>query len=411
MLLYLTALAAVVATVGYATSTRAYAEQNRAPAVVLPVPTPIAAENRVAVERTEAAMLRRRLAETETRLTAMRAERDAALARAEVATAREEVATAREEAALARAEAAQSDMHRIEVWLKKAVGDKVQQRTRLAAIEARLRELLDEQVFATRTEDALRWRIGVLEEQLIALRIEQQEATAWLKGWSQESVSALETLLASTGVDLTKLISRAGSDALNDGAAGGPLELLPEEEDGAFVPVPVLKPERTIGENVTRLITLHRLTQNLPLSQPLENARVTSLYGPRRDPIIGRRSMHRGLDMTAPRDTPIIAPSNGTVLRAGRNGAYGHFIELDHGLGLTTRYGHLKEVAVATGERVELGQVIGIIGNSGRSTGRHLHYEVRFDDQTLDPMPFIETGKRMSQVFPPTTPQDSDDTL
>ena len=113
--------------------------------------------------------------------------------------------------------------------------------------------------------------------------------------------------------------------------------------------------------------------------------RVTSGFGQRHDPFTGEPSLHTGLDVGAPEGTPIRVPAGGVVLSAGPRGGYGNAVEVDHGNGLVTLYGHAAEVLVSKGEFVEPGQEIATVGSSGRSTGPHLHFEVRQGGRVVDP--------------------------
>lgn len=116
---------------------------------------------------------------------------------------------------------------------------------------------------------------------------------------------------------------------------------------------------------------------------------VTSDFGQRLDPYTADRVMHQGLDIAAPHGKDVIAPSDGTVVFAGAEGGYGNVIVIDHGYGIKTRYGHLARIDVKAGERVRRGHLIGTVGNTGRSTGPHLHYEVRVNGLAQNPRKFI----------------------
>ena len=113
--------------------------------------------------------------------------------------------------------------------------------------------------------------------------------------------------------------------------------------------------------------------------------RVTSRFGARRDPLTGARSTHPGVDVGAPAGTPIRAPAGGVVLSAGPRGGYGNAVEIDHGDGLVTLYGHAADLLVSAGDFVEPGQAIATVGSTGRSTGPHLHFEVRQGGRPVDP--------------------------
>jgi len=126
---------------------------------------------------------------------------------------------------------------------------------------------------------------------------------------------------------------------------------------------------------------------------PVAGGRVTSDYGWRINPITRSREYHRGIDLGAPTGTPIVATADGRVVFAGRLSLYGETVRIQHGDGLETLYAHCHEVAVSVGERVSAGQIIAYVGMTGRSTGPHVHYEVRIDGDPTDPRPYLaESG-------------------
>ena len=130
----------------------------------------------------------------------------------------------------------------------------------------------------------------------------------------------------------------------------------------------------------------------IPADKPVKAAAFTSSFGLRSDPFKGSAAMHPGIDLAGPVGTPIYATADGTVLRAGWNsGGYGNLVELSHGRGITTRFGHLSAITVEPGAKVTRGQLIGRMGSTGRSTGSHLHYEVRIDGRAVNPIPFMKS--------------------
>jgi len=149
------------------------------------------------------------------------------------------------------------------------------------------------------------------------------------------------------------------------------------------------------NNNIDYLIVLEKLVKSLPLSQPMKNYYMSSGFGTRIDPITRRHTPHRGLDFVGPNREKIISPSSGKVILARWFSDYGNAIVIDHGNGITTRYGHLSKIKVTEGQRVNTGQVIAIQGSTGRSTGQHLHYEVRYRNVPLNPKKFIEAGKTL----------------
>jgi murein DD-endopeptidase MepM/ murein hydrolase activator NlpD len=151
--------------------------------------------------------------------------------------------------------------------------------------------------------------------------------------------------------------------------------------------------------NVTRaqVDRLNRTLAQVPYRKPvIGEVEFTSGFGIRSDPFLGRPAMHTGLDFRAQAGDPVRATANGKVSSAGWAGGYGRMVEIDHGNGLATRYGHLSEIGVKVGDVIKIGQVIGAVGSTGRSTGPHLHYETRIDGEAVDPQKFLRAGVRLS---------------
>jgi len=173
---------------------------------------------------------------------------------------------------------------------------------------------------------------------------------------------------------------------------------------GPFVPVKLPADagpfERQLYRiNVTRaqVDRLNRVLTQVPYRKPvIGEVEFTSAFGVRSDPFLGRPAMHTGLDFRAAAGDPVRATANGKVAAAGWAGGYGRMVEIDHGNGLSTRYGHLSEIGVKVGEPIKIGQVIGAVGSTGRSTGPHLHYETRIDGEAVDPQKFLRAGVRLS---------------
>jgi murein DD-endopeptidase MepM/ murein hydrolase activator NlpD len=129
----------------------------------------------------------------------------------------------------------------------------------------------------------------------------------------------------------------------------------------------------------------------IPSTPPITNARLTSDYGLRRDPFTRRLTWHRGLDLAAPRGTPVRASAEGRVTRAGRYSGYGLLVEIDHENGIRTRYAHNSRLAVHTGDLVRRGSVISYVGSTGRASAAHLHYEVLINGEAVNPEPYLLT--------------------
>jgi murein DD-endopeptidase MepM/ murein hydrolase activator NlpD len=127
----------------------------------------------------------------------------------------------------------------------------------------------------------------------------------------------------------------------------------------------------------------------VPSGMPVQDATLTSNFGMRHHPILGGRRNHKGVDLAEPVGTPVYATADGVVSKAAPFSSYGNYIQIEHGGGLETRFAHLSGFAVATGDQVHKGQLIGYVGTTGRSTGPHLHYEIRVAGEAVDPTPYM----------------------
>lgn len=170
-------------------------------------------------------------------------------------------------------------------------------------------------------------------------------------------------------------------------AMGGPLELLTTDDGDGLDP----RFER-LGLSLARMEALERGLDGVPQVLPARAPMLTSSYGYRRDPFTRRLAMHSGLDFKGPLGSPIYAAAKGTVTFAGRKAGYGNVVEVSHSNGLMTRYAHMSKFRSRPGQAVEAGDVIGAIGSTGRSTGPHLHFEVRINNRAVNPRPFLETA-------------------
>jgi murein DD-endopeptidase MepM/ murein hydrolase activator NlpD len=282
----------------------------------------------------------------------------------------------------------------VENLLAAAAEERAALRRQLKSTEEQMVEISDQRDAGRRVEVGLRWRLARLEDEIERLLSHRESAQLWLRDWVLGSVEALEEVVDQTGIDVEKLIARATNASAS--GQGGPLQVTAPDEIGW-----VAEPSTTdpMSGDIERLALLQRIAAILPLSSPLDQFHVTSPYGKRRDPFTGTLAYHSGLDLGAPRDSKVLAPAPGQIVFAGRSGPYGNMVEIDHGMGIVTRYAHLKSIDVEVGEGVEYRQIIGVLGSSGRSTSRHLHYEIRIDDRLLDPTNFLDAGRRMVGIF------------
>ena len=149
---------------------------------------------------------------------------------------------------------------------------------------------------------------------------------------------------------------------------------------------------RALFQSWKKLDTLQQGVISIPSVHPVTKLQFTSNFGIRTDPFRGTAAMHSGVDIPGPIGTPVYATADGIVSHAGRQGGYGNLVEINHGKGIATRYGHLSKILVGDNEHVKRGQLIALMGSTGRSTGSHLHYEVRIDGHAVNPVPFLTTA-------------------
>ncbi|MES2445483.1 MAG: M23 family metallopeptidase [Pseudomonadota bacterium] len=181
------------------------------------------------------------------------------------------------------------------------------------------------------------------------------------------------------------------------GGMGGPLEAA-DGDDGTTAAADSDAQFRALFLTWQRLDSLEQTVISIPSMQPVDHIQFTSTFGVRSDPFRGTAAMHAGVDIPGAIGTPIYATADGIVGRAGVSGGYGNMVEVNHGRGIQTRYGHMSKILVEPNTRVRRGQMIGLMGSTGRSTGSHLHYEVRVDGKAVNPIPFLQSGDYLTAI-------------
>ncbi|HSN62646.1 MAG TPA: M23 family metallopeptidase [Azonexus sp.] len=171
---------------------------------------------------------------------------------------------------------------------------------------------------------------------------------------------------------------------------------LQREIDRLFREVDVRSDELAVLES--RFLEKRVKERLMPTTLPVKQAFLGSPFGHRSDPIVGQRAMHEGIDFNAETGTPVVAAADGVVLSAGWQSDFGNMIEVDHGDGLTTRYAHLSRMNAKAGSLVKRGERIGAVGSTGRSTGSHLHFEVRMLGVAQNPASFLKQGEEFALV-------------
>lgn len=231
-------------------------------------------------------------------------------------------------------------------------------------------------------------RARALIAALETLQATQADIVARLGERSRGEIDLVERLMDKAGVDLATLIDPPPDDL----GQGGPwIDLDEARGPAARLHLAVA----ALNRDVARVEALRDLAACVPWVAPVDYYHLTSPFGPRKDPINGRNAMHEGVDLAGWPGLAVRAPSAGEVTFAGSKTGYGKLVEIDHGCGIVTRYGHLRRIEVSRGERVSHRQTIGKLGNTGRSTGPHVHYEILLDGEPVDPAKFMEAGRHV----------------
>ena len=285
----------------------------------------------------------------------------------------------------------------IETALEGAVDDKSSLKIALRNTKEWLDTLTGQRIRALRAQERLSIRVGGLEERLARIKVAQHKLIDRVQQRTQGALAELETTIALTGLDLAALFDdgsgaapRTGRSLLRPRRDHRPCRCVP----GAWA----ADSSRASSNSKTHLVRwedLRSVLEHLPLVAPVDSYSVASGFGRRRDPFTGRRGMHYGVDFAGVFKTTVRSPAPGSVVFAGRKGPYGKTVEIDHGLGVRTRYGHLHRILVKKGQEVEFRQKIGLMGSTGRSTGSHVHYEIHFRGNPQDPKKFLKAGRHV----------------
>lgn len=235
---------------------------------------------------------------------------------------------------------------------------------------------------------AVREQVRRLEASLERLKLANAKAVQNTTDATASRISEAERALSKLGIDTRHIFERQQADA----GRGGP-----------FLPVPAVTGDNGLSGLIDRLDRwsgVKAVMQKMPLGEPLhQEYDINSGFGARNDPLNRRTGMHEGVDLGAPFGSPVYATGEGVVEFAGPWDNYGLSIEINHGNGVITRYAHLSRIKVKEGQRVTRSMVIGMLGNTGRSTGPHLHYEVRLSDTPKDPLKFIAAGENAPKAW------------
>jgi len=251
---------------------------------------------------------------------------------------------------------------------------------------------------------SVHWRLPIVENFVLSL---QQQESRRIQNYVSNNLELMATRLGelqgkvlqldSLGQRVSGLAGDKPAKPLDKGGQGGPF--LPESMTAGELQQEIERLATSIDDRAEELAALEfRLLEKkvkdrlLPTTLPVKNAHFGSPFGSRIDPIAGLRARHEGIDFVAPVGTPIVAAADGVVVIAESHSEFGNMVDIDHGDGLTSRYAHLSRLDVATGRLIKRGEAIGAVGSTGRSTGPHLHFEVRMQGIAQNPALFLKQG-------------------
>ena len=245
------------------------------------------------------------------------------------------------------------------------------------------------QADASPADTSATMRLGALAHGLERIEHEQVQAVTRIGSIARQKTARLRAVIVEAGLAPESLSPPKGE------AMGGP-----------FVPVKADPNGSTFEQELSRVSadyqTASRLTQvisTLPVRRPLPGRQeVTSGFGLRMDPFMGRMALHTGVDLREETGAPVRATAAGKVVSAGWSGGYGNMVEIEHGNELSTRYGHLSSINVTEGQTIAAGDMLGRVGSTGRSTGSHLHYEVRVNGEPVDPGRFLRASDKVAEL-------------
>lgn len=255
--------------------------------------------------------------------------------------------------------------------------------------ERALATLVAQRAALQSTRADLSQSISGLKERLASLQENQAEFVASLAERTRSNMAEMEKTVEMTGLNIDKLLQKADDSQSGQGGPFIPAPTSANDENEQKLMMSVA----TLDGEVGRWEKLQVILRSLPLTAPVDHYYISSSFGERVDPINGEKAIHEGVDMVGALRSEVLATAPGTVVFAGWQTGYGQVVEIDHGFGVHTFYAHLDSVAVKKGQTVDYRDILGLLGTTGRSSGPHVHYEVRYDNRPLDPMGFLKAGR------------------
>ncbi len=299
---------------------------------------------------------------------------------------RENIASVRE-SLKGRVRELESDMHKL-------ANRNFALKDNLTSIERNLENALAERNKAIFDGSQMKRQITDLEERLATLQAAEHDVVQRLTDQTVASLEEFTRVVELAGLQVEDLMAADESLGANQ---GGPF-IIARDPISEGAPGDGLKASLSnLDTHLNQLEGVQTILSKLPLTAPLDYFHITSSFGKRRDPLNRRWAMHYGLDMGGVYKSPVYATAPGVVTFVGWKGNYGRMVEISHGAGIKTRFGHLQKTLVKKGQEIKFRDKVGLLGNSGRSTGAHLHYEVLFNGRPKDPMKFIQAGRYVFQ--------------
>lgn len=234
-------------------------------------------------------------------------------------------------------------------------------------------------------------KVVALQSEIVSWERRQQSLLAQLEDAAEVGLSSLDKVFQASDIDLNSILKEAKRDY--SGRGGGPVD--DDTEDHSAASPDDEERIAALMNNIDRVNLMRVAIDRLPFGEPTRGASRTSGFGPRRDPIRRSYRQHKGVDFAAPRGTPIYSTAQGVVSFSGRQSGYGIVVKIRHAFGFETVYAHLNKSRVKVGQQVARGDRIADMGSTGRSTGSHLHYEIRIDGKPVNPSKFIKAARNV----------------
>lgn len=261
--------------------------------------------------------------------------------------------------------------------------------TEKLAEKANINELSLQRDIAVSERDQLREQLEAMQKAVEDIKKAEAEVLERVAKISEKEIGKIKSAVKEINIPLKKkgLYFNALANDKRKGGSGGPY--IPE--DNSFLQdKEVSEKVSQIFKNVDDLEYYREVMASVPIGKPVWSLWVSSSYGRRTDPFKKTRAYHKGVDLAGRTGNKIKVMAKGKVTRAGTASGYGNLVEVDHGNGFKTKYGHMHKIYVKKGQYVEVGDALGEVGSTGRSTGPHLHYEILYKGHDVDPMPFMK---------------------